>query len=203
MKGSLQEATRELRTFTYLLHPPALQREGLSGTLGRYVEEFGRRTGLETSLQLDYGVDALPLPLQRSILRIVQEALANVHRHASASSVSVNLERKARELHLVISDDGRGIAEAPGNGDGEPFRLGVGIQGMTARVQQFGGNVEIKSELRRHHGSRHGAHRVTPLARVSLLSVTPGRRGRRWRACRPSRGPGRRSGARRRRSACR
>jgi signal transduction histidine kinase len=145
MKGSLQEATRELRTFTYLLHPPALQREGLSGTLGRYVEEFGRRTGLAASLALDYGVDGLPLPLQRSILRIVQEALANVHRHASASSVSVNLERKGRELHLAISDDGRGIAEAPGDGESEPFRLGVGIQGMTARVQQFGGNVEIKS----------------------------------------------------------
>ncbi len=144
MKGSLQEATRELRTFTYLLHPPGLQREGLSGTLGRYVEEFGRRTGLETSLELDYGVDGLPLPLQRSILRIVQEALANVHRHASASSVSVNLERKGRELHLVISDDGRGIADAPADGEAS-FRLGVGIQGMTARVQQFGGNVEIKS----------------------------------------------------------
>jgi signal transduction histidine kinase len=143
MKGSLQEATRELRTFTYLLHPPGLERDGLSATLARYVEEFGRRTGLETSLRLDYGIDGLPLPLQRSILRIVQEALANVHRHAAASSVSVGIERKAGELHLVISDDGRGIADAPA--DGEAFRLGVGIQGMTARVQKFGGSVEIKS----------------------------------------------------------
>ena len=145
MKLSLQEATRELRTFTYLLHPPGLQRDGLSRTLERYVEEFGRRTGLETTLEQDRGLDDLPLPLQRSILRIVQEALANVHRHASASSVSVGLQRWPKQLHLVISDDGRGIAEAPADGDGEPFRLGVGIQGMTARVEQFGGKVEIKS----------------------------------------------------------
>ena len=145
MKLSLQEATRELRTFTYLLHPPGLQRDGLSRTLERYVEEFGRRTGLETTLEQDRGLDDLALPLQRSILRIVQEALANVHRHASASSVSVGLQRWPKQLHLVISDDGRGIAEALADGDGEPFRLGVGIQGMTARVEQFGGKVEIKS----------------------------------------------------------
>ena len=145
MKGSLQEATRELRTFTYLLHPPGLQRDGLSATLERYVEEFGRRTGLETTLELDHGLDALPLLLQRSILRIVQEALANVHRHASASSVSVGLRRNAKQLHLVVSDDGRGIGEASRHSEGEPFRPGVGIQGMTARVQQFGGDVEIKS----------------------------------------------------------
>jgi PAS domain S-box-containing protein len=145
IEGALEEAAKELRAFTYLLHPPDLQREGFSATLGRYVEGFSSRTGLEITVKLCRGVDRLSPPLQLALLRIVQEALANVYRHASATSVSVDLRRVGKRLRLVISDDGRGPEETSGHQSGKPFRAGVGIPGMMARMQQFGGNLRIHS----------------------------------------------------------
>ena len=122
--GSLEEATKELRAFTYLLHPPDLQREGLSATLGRYVEGFGTRTGLKITMKSCRSVDQLSLPLQQALLRIVQEALTNVYRHASATCVSVNFRCVGKRLRLVISDDGQGTEETSGHQSGKPFRAG-------------------------------------------------------------------------------
>jgi PAS domain S-box-containing protein len=143
--GSLEEATKEVRAFTYLLHPPDLQTEGLSATLGRYVEGFGRRTGLKITVRFCRRVDQLSLPLQQTLLRIVQEALTNVYRHASATCVSVNFRCVGKRLRLVISDDGKGTEETSGPQNAKQFRLGVGIPGMIARMQQFGGNLDIRS----------------------------------------------------------
>jgi PAS domain S-box-containing protein len=143
--GSLEEATRELRAFTYLLHPPDLRSEGLSATLGRYVEGFGRRTGLKITMQSSRSIDQLSLPLQVTLLRIVQEALTNVHRHASATCVSVNCRRVGKRMVLIISDDGQAAEEANGHQSGKPIGLEVGIPGMIARMHRFGGNLEIDS----------------------------------------------------------
>jgi PAS domain S-box-containing protein len=142
---SLEEASKELRAFTYLLHPPDLQREGLSATLRRYVEGFGTRTGLKITMKLCRSVDRLSLPLQLALLRIVQEALTNVYRHASATCVSINFRRVGKRLGLVIRDDGKGADEAFVHRNGNPLRSGVGIPGMIARMQQFGGNLDIHS----------------------------------------------------------
>jgi PAS domain S-box-containing protein len=143
--GSLEEAIKELGAFTYLLHPPDLQTEGLSATLGRYVEGFGRRTGLKITLRSCRSVDHLSLPLQQTLLRIVQEALTNVYRHASATCVSVNFRCVGKRLRLVISDDGKGTDETSGRKNAKQFRLGVGIPGMIARMQQVGGHLDIRS----------------------------------------------------------
>jgi PAS domain S-box-containing protein len=143
--GSLEEAVKELSAFTYLLHPPDLQSEGLSATLGRYVEGFGRRTGLKITMRSCRSVDHLSLSLQQTLLRIVQEALTNVYRHASATCVSVNFRCVGKRLRLVISDDGKGTEETSGRQNGKQFRMGVGIPAMTARTQQLGGNLDIRS----------------------------------------------------------
>src|SRR5262245_56864462 len=142
---SLQEAIKELRTFSYLLHPTQLERDGLAASLKRYVEGFARRTRLRAKLKTIGPIDQLPLTLQQALLRVVQEALANVHRHASASRVLVNLICAGRRVHLVISDDGKGIrADKPGC-EAMPAKLGVGIPGMTARIRQFGGRLDVRS----------------------------------------------------------
>jgi PAS domain S-box-containing protein len=146
---SLEEATRELRAFTYLLHPMRLERDGLEATLQRYVEGFAQRTGLAVTVSMSAGVDHLPIEIRRSMLRIVQEALANVHRHASASRVSIKQKFVADCVHLIIQDDGIGMkasTELLGPTGGAP--LGVGIQGMRERLRQFGGRLEIKSGSR-------------------------------------------------------
>jgi PAS domain S-box-containing protein len=143
---SLEEASKELRAFTYLLHPPDLQREGLSATLRRYVEGFGTRTGLKISMKLCRSIDQLSLPLQLALLRIVQEALTNVYRHASAKCVSITFRRVGnKRLGLVICDDGQGAEETFEHESGKSLRAGIGIPGMIARMQQFGGNLHIHS----------------------------------------------------------
>jgi hypothetical protein len=108
----LNEATKELRTHAYLLNPPQLEKDGLKSSVHHYVDGFSRRTGLEIKLNISPQVNHLPLPNQRALLRVVQEALANVHRHASASEVSITIRSVADRIHLVVSDNGKGIEGA-------------------------------------------------------------------------------------------
>ena len=102
-ESSLQEAIRELRTFSYLMHPPALQQQGLCKTLAAYVGGFADRSGLLCKLRMDRKHAKYPPPVQRTILRIVQEGLANAYRHASASRVSIDVRRLGARLHIVSS----------------------------------------------------------------------------------------------------
>lgn len=145
IEGSLSEASKELRSLTYLLHPPFLEADGLEETVRGYVEGFGTRTGLKPRLKIGHGVQALPCVLQRPIFRVIQEALANVYRHASASRVSIALRCTVQHLHLVIGDNGRGMHSAKRQGPNEPSCLGVGIPGIRARLRQFGGRLVIRS----------------------------------------------------------
>jgi PAS domain S-box-containing protein len=142
---SLEEATRELRAFTYLLHPMQLEHDGLDATLRRYTEGFAQRTGLPVTLSMKAGIDALSIEMQRTILRIVQEALANVYRHASASRVLIKQRFVGNGLHLFVRDDGTGMKGATMQAGTGAAPLGVGIQGMRERLRQLGGRLEIKS----------------------------------------------------------
>ncbi|MCG7392836.1 sensor histidine kinase [Microvirga sp. ACRRW] len=143
VEDMLTEALRELRIFTYLLHPPNLAREGLQATLRDFAEGFAGRTGLIARIRIAEEVDVSAPDLQRAILRIVQEALTNVHRHAGASHVSVDAGIRSGQLVVRIRDDGHGMTD-PARSDG-PARLGVGIAGMRARLEQFDGDLRIRS----------------------------------------------------------
>jgi PAS domain S-box-containing protein len=144
IENSLDEASKELRTFTYLLHPPALADDGLIGTLARYVEGFKRRTNLSISLRSVGSIEELSRLAQESVLRVVQEALANVHRHADATRAWVQLRRVANRLHIVVSDDGIGLKASGDLAQGARLPTGVGIAGMTARMRQLGGSLQIR-----------------------------------------------------------
>jgi PAS domain S-box-containing protein len=145
VEASLEEATRELRVFTYLLHPLALENDGLGRTLRTYLDGFARRTGLDVHMSITGKVDQLGFDLQCSLLRIIQEALANVHRHACASHVSVSLRMTTTALRLVVADDGRGMSGPTGPAETIAARSGVGIPGMRSRLRDFGGSLEIRS----------------------------------------------------------
>lgn len=145
VETSLEEATRELRAFTYLLHPLALENDGLERTLRTYLDGFARRTRLKAQVSVVGKVENLPFALQCALLRIIQEALANVHRHASASHVSISLRMTSDALKLIIADDGCGIRGAAGRMEEGAARNGVGIPGMKARLREFGGSLEIHS----------------------------------------------------------
>jgi two-component system, NarL family, sensor kinase len=140
----MQEAMKELRSFCYLTHPPTLQPDGLRSTLRQLTKGYADRSGLTVKFRSSPNVDKLPVRTQRAFLRIVQEALANVHRHSSATLVSVNLRRTASRLHLTISDNGRGVEGMSEDGHA-PLRPGVRLLGIRARVQQLTGDLKIQT----------------------------------------------------------
>ncbi len=157
MRLSLDEASKELRAFTYLLFPPALAEDGLSATLRRYITGFERRTGIRVSIRDNLHGDELTIPLQAALLRIVQEALANVHRHASASFCSIHLKAVQHHLHLVIADNGKGLPAGCRRGE-QPLPAGVGVAGMRARLRPFGGEILV-----RRKGEWTVVHGVVPI----------------------------------------
>jgi PAS domain S-box-containing protein len=141
----IDEALRELRVFTYLLHPTSLSSDGLSTTLERFISGFRRRSSLEIDLSIDEEIDDLPYELQRTVLRIAQEALANAHRHASAKRVSIGMSLRDAKVLLEVADDGCGMPSASLQELTGGLQLGVGIAGMKARADQYGGTVEFQT----------------------------------------------------------
>src|SRR5262245_13445152 len=134
VEASMAEALKELRTFSYLMHPLGLDADGLCSTIRRYIDGYANRSGLRVKLRVSKKVDELSIDMQRALFRIVQEALANVHRHAFASHVSVDLRWVAGRLHVMVTDNGRGTK---GKQEEPTFRPGVGIYGIRARARQF------------------------------------------------------------------
>jgi len=141
----LEEALKELRLFTYLLHPASLDESSFPEVIRAFADGFSDRTGLEVRCRIDESVDDLRAEVRRALLRIVQEALSNVHRHAGASHVAIDLRRTPEEVILCIADDGHGMRARPASPNlGKPS-LGVGIPGMRIRLHQFGGTLRIRS----------------------------------------------------------
>lgn len=134
----VEDCTNELRTISYLLHPPLLQELGLGRTLRGYVEGFGRRSGIEVTLTVPGDLERLGFDVELAVFRIVQEALSNIHRHSHSSTAHIQLIRHGTALGLEISDQGRGIP--PGKD-----MVGVGIAAMRERVRLLRGRLDIKT----------------------------------------------------------
>jgi len=145
MATSLEEAVKEIRVMSYLMKPPSLRRDGLESTARRYVQGFGLRTGLDSGFRSEGPVDAASSVVQHAAFRVIQEALSNVHRHARANGVQVQLASHPAALKLRIADDGQGIAPLT-QAHLEGFPPGVGITGMRSRVEQLGGWLDIASD---------------------------------------------------------
>jgi PAS domain S-box-containing protein len=153
----LNQAMSELRTFSHLMHPPGLQTDGLCAAIRHYVSGYRERSGLEISVLLHTVLDQLPYDMQCTLLRIVQEALGNIQRHASASRAAIGLRPFRDTVHLVVSDNGWGIVPS--------FRPGRGILGMQARAARFNGDLRIRSG---QHGTRvHAWIKATGYERAS------------------------------------
>ena len=145
VEGSLDKASKELRTFTYLIHPPALEGRGFVAAIGQYIDGYADRSQLEVKFRSNPKVDKLPFRMLRPLFRMVQEALANVHRHAAASHISVDLRLNANRLNLTITDNGRGIIGTAQNGQAALSQPGLGISGIRARVRQLDGDLKIRT----------------------------------------------------------
>jgi signal transduction histidine kinase len=140
---SINHALKELRSITYLLHPQNLLEGRLKTTIERYAEGFAARTSLAVELSISPAVDTLPHEKQRSLMRIVQEALTNVYRHARATRVDITIEARAREFQLEVRDNGQGMMA--GNRAYRFRPLGTGLRIMQARLEEMHGRLDILS----------------------------------------------------------
>lgn len=148
LHGSLEladQCIRELRTHSYLLHPPMLDDRGLAPALAGYAEGFAHRSGISVKLDLPPDLARLPQEVELMLFRVVQESLTNIHRHSGSRMATIRLARYPKDVVLQVRDQGHGIGGKQG-WPGEPgVRLGVGIAGMRERVRQIGGTLQIRS----------------------------------------------------------
>jgi len=143
--ASIDQALREIRSLTYLLHPQNLMAAGLKATIECYAYGFAARTTLRVGIGIDAGVDRLPYESQRSLLRVVQEGLTNIFRHAKATEVKIGVEATDGQFRLTISDNGRGFPVHRAKQGRGTISMGVGIPAMRARLAHLGGSLEIRS----------------------------------------------------------
>ncbi len=144
-----ENAVREIRTFSYLLHPPLLDVTGLASALRWYVEGYSRRSGIEVKLDLPEDQNHIGKEVELTLFRIVQEALTNIHCHSGGRHATICLERNGEGLTLTVADNGHGMDASTlekVRSAGAP--LGVGIAGMKERLRQLGGRLEIASSNR-------------------------------------------------------
>jgi PAS domain S-box-containing protein len=140
------QCIREVRTLSYLLHPPMLDEAGLEDAIRHYAGGFMARTGIEVELEISAHLGRMKPDAEMALFRVVQESLTNIQRHSGSPQAKIRIQRQHGTITLEISDKGSGI---PGNlrrQNGKlSFGLGVGIPSMHERVKLIGGRLEIES----------------------------------------------------------
>jgi signal transduction histidine kinase len=144
----LDDTIAETRTISHLLHPPLLDEAGLNSACRWFVEGFGKRSGINVNLDIHDGAARLPEATELVLFRVLQESLTNVHRHSGAKRADVSLQTTGHNVILRVRDYGNGMPAAvvqslreDGSGGG------VGLAGMTERIREIGGRLEIDSSL--------------------------------------------------------
>jgi PAS domain S-box-containing protein len=140
-----EQCLQQVRTLSYLLHPPLLDEMGLASALRWFAKGFTERSNIKVAVHL---VDDIGVPLPRdaatTLFRVAQEALSNVHRHSGSATARISLQRCQDLIRLEIADRGRGL-QAPLDPRAEVQAMGVGISGMRVRLEQLGGRLAIES----------------------------------------------------------
>jgi signal transduction histidine kinase len=139
----VNEMSRQLRTMSYLLHPPMLDEAGLVSAVTWYIDGFSARSSVQVSLDCEE-LGRLPAELEITLFRLIQESLTNIHRHSASKTAVVRITRNERAVTLEVLDRGKGFKSATTSGDAH-LKYGVGIPGMKERVRRFGGTLDILS----------------------------------------------------------
>jgi signal transduction histidine kinase len=174
--GWIEQISADIRTMSYLFHPPLLDEMGLHSALKWYIEGFAERSKIAAQLELPPDGERLPQDYELCLFRVAQECLTNIHRHSGSSTALVKLLRSDGEIRLEVSDEGRGMNHEIQSKIASGENVGVGLRGMRERIRQLGGTVEVRS-------NGHGA---TVIATVPFpesanrqresFSALPGRR---------------------------
>jgi len=144
--GLSNDVNKEIRTLSYLLHPPLLDELGLSSAVEWFTQGFENRTGIRVGVDIPASFVRLAPDVEVALFRIVQESLANVHRYSGSATAFVRARSEGGEVRLEIGDFGKGMGkELRKTNRPSVAPLGVGIQGMKERVRQLSGTLEITS----------------------------------------------------------
>ena len=140
----VDQAIKQTRNISHLLHPPLLDEVGIFSALTWYVEGFSKRSGIKTSIEIQPpAFPRLGPELETALFRIVQEALTNVFRHSDAKTVTVNVDYRGGKVRASVQDDGKGIS--PSVAGLRVGSIGVGVGGMKQRVKELGGELKLCS----------------------------------------------------------
>ncbi len=158
----VQHLSEEIRTTSYLLHPPLLDETGISSALNWYVQGLAERTSLAIDLEIPDNFGRLPTEMELLVFRLVQECLTNIHRHSESKTALIQITRDEKSIRVEVQDEGKGIspdrlAEIQSHG------TGVGITGMRERVRHFNGDLVIES-----NGSGTKVYAILPIEETSL-----------------------------------
>jgi signal transduction histidine kinase len=140
IEASLHEAKQEIRVLSYLLHPPVIESHGLREAVRNFALGFGDRAGLEVEVRIGEGTELIDDDVSIALFRVCQEALANVHRHARATQVTVALEIEKSTISLCVRDNGIGFDQSTLSAAAQS---GIGLAGMRERMTRLGGSVRI------------------------------------------------------------
>jgi signal transduction histidine kinase len=141
------QAIEEIRTLSYLLHPPLLDEVGFACAAEWFIEGFAKRSGINVKAEIANSRGRLPKSMEIALFRVLQESLTNVHRHSGASEARIKFKYADEAVILEVRDFGKGIPE-------ERLRLlqgvsaetGVGLAGMRERLHELDGKLEIESD---------------------------------------------------------
>ncbi len=138
----IDHAMQQVRSMSHLLHPPMLDEVGLHSALRWYVDGFAKRSGIETLLEFQPAVfPRVASEVERTIFRIIQEALTNVWRHSKAQRAWISVAKRDGQVISSVRDDGTGISADIA--EFRPGSIGVGISGMRQRVKELAGDLGL------------------------------------------------------------
>jgi signal transduction histidine kinase/CheY-like chemotaxis protein len=143
-RGIAEKIAEEIRTLSYLLHPPLLDECGLQSAVRWYAEGFEKRSGIKLDVAIASDLVRLPIDAETALFRVVQESLTNVHRYSGSTRAEIQISEDSGEVQLQVIDYGKGnkagvIRSARDGAAG----LGVGIPGMRERLHQLGGTLRV------------------------------------------------------------
>jgi signal transduction histidine kinase len=145
-----EHSISEVRTASYLLYPALLDEMGLQSAIPAYLDGFSKRCGIKTTFESSPNFGRANRDVELALFRVLQESLTNIHRHSGSPAAHVRIKRDVGTIRLEVRDYGKGMPRERLDEfqKGSPGQMGVGLRGMNERVRQFGGKLEVASDLR-------------------------------------------------------
>ncbi len=142
-----EECVKEVRTLSYLLYPPMLEEMGLTSAIPWYLEGFSKRSGIKTTFQAQKDFGRLSRDAELVLFRVLQESLTNVQRHSGSPTADISISHTDNAVTMQVRDRGKGMPGQMLEHSSQDWTgsLGVGLRGMSERLRQLGGALEIIS----------------------------------------------------------